>query len=329
MAKKQAQAQNQNKSNGSGKKGQQAQKSAKPPKEPKVKGKKPDFTARPKFDPAARDSTNRRLKDSEPWYSNLVEGVLGEYTYGVRGDMPWLRTCSVEMMEGQGEPFVAIWNDEHDVFVPRLWLFRDEVLCNFVKGWKRGEQIQLLRDLKMAMASEVDVSKKKYQAAKLQAHEPTLIEMAVPVKTAKPTQQVDEKLTPRLNSFNLAKSASLTLAILRMRVYQEGVAGLYHMELEQQKRVYFLREKMGGAQKVTFVGADLDDLLIQIEDTHPQGVTVDVAEVVNGPRHPLNTVDVADMRNARRHVIAWLQNNFNLGQQAESDTASQGVSYTA
>lgn len=121
----------------------------------------------------------------------------------------------------------------------------------------------------------------------------------------------------RIDGLDISKSVPLTRQVLRANLKADGVEGLCHIGEGDNFHIFFLRERIAGAQKITLLEGGADDLLFAISEAHPDGVSVDVQSVINGPKESAIGIDIKDERNARLHVIAWTHYYFGLTKQPE------------
>lgn len=291
----------------------------------KVKGPVPtSYAPKQRTNNDYHDYANKRLRDEEYRNRFIVEGVEGSYFVGVRGEIPKAESFVVRMNQGRNVDFLII-EAADEIFVPHVWLFIPMDKCHFALGRIGDKQRLMLELLKSALDLEIKRSK---DARRMQQHGahisvPQLgIRKAAQLSHYADDDNVSQKppAAParRIDEFDRTKSILLTKQVLKAKLMYDGVVGLCHVGDYNDLKIYFLHERIAGAQKITFLEGGADEVLTAIEDLYPRGVSVDVKSVIDGLQSSVTSVDLEDVHNARQHVTTWLCHHFDYAKQVES-----------
>lgn len=265
-------------------------------------------------------------------YTSLIGGV--NKTYGIRmtkevGDITHFGEVVMEViMTEKDYPAIMVVASNFEpiatseLFFLPIFCLRQETMKYIGQGQLCFEwQQELHAALRSKLWDFIFAPTKPTAPTQPMAQAPRLTSRLVNVSASK-------SVARRIDQFDLAKSVQLTRQVLTARLKQDGVGGICHIG-DGLSHIYFLRERVAGAQKITFLEGGNIELLTAIEEHHPQGVDVDVKSVIDAFASNVNSVDVNDLRNARQHVTSWLSRYFGFVQRAEGIEAGTQVKLSA
>ncbi len=109
-------------------------------------------------------------------------------------------------------------------------------------------------------------------------------------------------------NIDFKKSVRLTAPTLIAKIKEGKRPVLVHIGNDEQ-RVYLMRERTAGVQKIRLVKADDHSTLSAILEAHTNGVDVDVRNVLDY-KPAAEIGDLANIKNARLHLTLWLNQNL-------------------
>lgn len=275
-------------------------KAAHPPKAQKVKGPGPASYAPNPLKVRAKEITSAQVR-----YPAFCQGKLGLYTVGlIDGIENKMFEMEVRVFYGDSEQFLIIkgpWAFRgKNLWIRHEWIFSDPSMVPYAKGDLGVVQWEMLTFIQRATQQELLAEKVKRSATPV--NDETV--MQAPVQAAKAEEEVIAVALDE-GAINYATAFSLNAPSLIGKM-KEGEKPKLLCYGDSVSRVYFMRERIAGAQKIRLIKADDHPELTAVMEAHPQGVDVDVRSVIDGIPSSTTIGTLADLKHARMHVAQRL-----------------------